>query len=585
VAIDLSCSLDDLIARGPLNVEFQPILDVQLGTILGYEVLGRCGPVDEPIATFARRGPAALLDLAYQHDRLLELDRRWRSIAIAEIARIDRPELAWFLNVDPRVADQPGYRPGFTDALVRGHGLDPSRFVLELTERVARDPAVIERVLTLYAEHGFRVALDDLGAEQQTFATLLRLQPSIVKLDGLLLRDVEHDSARRNLLAAIGEFGVRNGTLVIAEGVETSAQLDAVAHAGIGGAQGFYVGRPHARPSPIVARLVHRAKPAVETVSLAGLDETLLSLIERLRRADHSLDAMLQHVTDAASQVLDGSRTSLRLLDESRSRLLVAARTGTALHGAAELEFRVGEGLVGWIAQYGESLCLENAEQDPRFVRKGEPSAPISAFLGVPLLDDRGAFGVLAATSPTRTFLPSHSRWLHVIAGVAAPYLENARLRRIAITDELTLAFNRRALDSLIPPGPSPTDAVLSVALFDIDHFKQINDRMGHAAGDDVLRAVPRLLTSMLRRGDAVVRLGGDEFLLVLRGVDATTATQIAERACSAVMSAAIIREPVTLSAGIAERTLGESREDLLARADRALYDAKARGRNQAAVG
>ena len=584
VAVDLARSLDDLIARGPLFVEFQPILDVRRGAILGYEVLGRCGAVDDPaLAERARRGPAALLDLAYEHARLLALDRRWRSLAIAEIAKLGRSEAAWFINVDPRVADESDYKPGFTDALIRAHGLDPSRFVLELTERAARDPAAIERVLALYAGQGFRVALDDLGAEQQSFATLLRVRPAILKLDGSLVRGVESDPARRNLLCALGEFGARNGTIVIAEGIETAAQLDAVVQAGIAGAQGFYIGRPNARPQPIVARGGRAASP--ESSAPVGIDEALLALVERLRSAEHSLDAMLQHVTDAASRVLGGARSSLRLLDDSRSRLLVAARTGAALHGAAELEFRVGEGLVGWVAKHGEPLCVDDAERDPRFVPKGEASAPLGAFLGVPLLDARGAFGVLAATSQQQPFSPAHARWLHVVAGVAAPHLENARLRRIAITDELTLALNRRALDTLIPREPSPADAVLSVALFDIDHFKQINDRLGHAAGDDVLRAVPRLLGAMIRRGDAVVRLGGDEFLLVLRGVEAATATQIAERACAAIVSAAILREPVTISAGVAERAAGEPRDELLARADRALYAAKAGGRNRAATG
>ena len=108
-----------------------------------------------------------------------------------------------------------------------------------------------------------------------------------------------------------------------------------------------------------------------------------------------------------------------------------------------------------------------------------------------------------------------------------------------------------------LPHGPTD-DTTLSVALFDIDHFKLINDRLGHAAGDDVLRAVPRMLASMLRRGDAVVRLGGDELLLVLRGVDAAAAA--------------------------AERAGGETRESLLERVDRALYRAKAEGRNRAAL-
>ena len=310
--------------------------------------------------------------------------------------------------------------------------------------------------------------------------------------------------------------------------------------------------------------------------------QLLLSLIARLRSARDGLEGMLQHVTDAASELLGGARVSLRLLDEARTRLLVAARTGAAAHTAADLEFRVGEGLAGWVVATGQTLRLDDADADPRFVAKpGQPSR-LGAFLGVPLLDAEGAIGLVAAASTAAPFHGDHARWLELLAGVATPYLDIARLHRLAITDELTLAFNRRALDAVLPREPN--DVTLSVALVDIDHFKSINDQLGHAAGDDVLRAVPRLLGSMLRRGDAVVRLGGDEFLLVLRGVAAAAAQQIADRACAAVAGSAIVSAPVTLSVGVASRQPGETREALLGRADRALYRAKADGRNRAAV-
>jgi diguanylate cyclase (GGDEF)-like protein len=312
----------------------------------------------------------------------------------------------------------------------------------------------------------------------------------------------------------------------------------------------------------------------------AALDSVLLEMCVRLRAADGALETMLHEVSRAASEVLGGARTSIRILDETRTRLLVAARTGAAL---GDHEFKVGEGLAGWVVARAESICVDDAETDPRFVAKEGQVDRVGAFVGVPLLDRQGAIGVLAATSREVAFSSTQLRWMQVIAGVATPYLDVARLNRIAITDELTLALNRRALEALIPRDPPAGDSILSVALFDIDHFKTINDRLGHASGDDVLRAVPRLLAAMLRRDDAVVRLGGDEFLLVLRGVDADVAMQIAERACAAVAGAGILREPVTLSAGVAERGRGESRDDLLARADRALYRAKAAGRNQAA--
>lgn len=293
----------------------------------------------------------------------------------------------------------------------------------------------------------------------------------------------------------------------------------------------------------------------------------------------------MQVVTDVTSELLDCERVSVRLLDESRTRLLVAARTGSATHSENDAEFLVGEGLIGWIVAHEEPIRIAEAEADARFVTRANQVSRVGAFLGVPLLDAEGAIGVLAASSPRRMFSIEEERWMRVLAGLATPYLDVARLNRIAITDELTLALNRRGLDVLFPPDPALAgDVSLSVVLFDIDHFKVINDRHGHAAGDLVLRAIPRVLSGMLRRGDELVRMGGDEMLLVLRDVSASTALQIGERACAAVAATDLLGASVTLSGGVAERRPGETRESLLERADRALYAAKRGGRNRAAL-
>jgi diguanylate cyclase (GGDEF)-like protein len=128
-------------------------------------------------------------------------------------------------------------------------------------------------------------------------------------------------------------------------------------------------------------------------------------------------------------------------------------------------------------------------------------------------------------------------------------------------------------------------DLLASVMMVDIDHFKRINDRHGHAVGDDVLRYVARVLSSVLRASDAIVRYGGEEFVLVFRDVGLGRALRIAERARMAVEEShapiADLDVKVTVSIGVAERAGHEPLEAAVARADKALYEAKAAGRNQ----
>ncbi|MFC0003442.1 putative bifunctional diguanylate cyclase/phosphodiesterase [Micromonospora siamensis] len=160
-------------------------------------------------------------------------------------------------------------------------------------------------------------------------------------------------------------------------------------------------------------------------------------------------------------------------------------------------------------------------------------------------------------------------------------------LTRLAERDPLTDLPNRRALlahiDELLAGGPEPSGALL---LVDIDNFKDINDVHGHAVGDEVLRALTRLLRRELPPGTLLGRLGGDEFAVVLPGADAEGALVIAEAMCNAVVRAPVpvagtgLR--VTLSIGAASREPADTRDTMLAHADLALYEAKDAGRNRA---
>jgi len=173
-----------------------------------------------------------------------------------------------------------------------------------------------------------------------------------------------------------------------------------------------------------------------------------------------------------------------------------------------------------------------------------------------------------------------------VIAGlVAAVRGLTARLDELSRLDPLTGLANRREfrargehdLDVAARTGSSMT-----LVFIDLDNFKDVNDRLGHAAGDEVLRAVGAGLSSVVRRSDLAARVGGDEFALLLLGSDEAQARRIAEKARD-TLGQAFARQalPVTLSIGIAAANgRGTGFRDLVAAADRAMYAAKAAGKN-----
>jgi diguanylate cyclase (GGDEF)-like protein len=167
----------------------------------------------------------------------------------------------------------------------------------------------------------------------------------------------------------------------------------------------------------------------------------------------------------------------------------------------------------------------------------------------------------------------------------------NAELERIAHLDALTEVRNRRALQESLDAALSAArrhEQDLSVLLIDIDHFKQLNDAVGHRNGDIVLRQVAQTLQQALRAEDLIGRWGGEEFLVIMPGADDHGARWLAERLCLLISELSANfgdgdTRALTVTVGVA-RWGGESAEDLVDRADAALYGGKAAGRNTVSV-
>jgi diguanylate cyclase (GGDEF)-like protein len=150
--------------------------------------------------------------------------------------------------------------------------------------------------------------------------------------------------------------------------------------------------------------------------------------------------------------------------------------------------------------------------------------------------------------------------------------------------DSLTGLANRRAVEEILAAEISRAQRFahqLAVVLLDLDRFKEINDSFGHAAGDVMLRAVSRLLTSLARQGDTVARWGGEEFIVVLPETDLIGARRFAERLRRTIEAHSVGDMRTSASCGVATMLPDDTVEELLGAADRALYQAKSNGRNR----
>ena len=163
--------------------------------------------------------------------------------------------------------------------------------------------------------------------------------------------------------------------------------------------------------------------------------------------------------------------------------------------------------------------------------------------------------------------------------------LRTEELEKLATTDSLTNTYNRRKFNQLLNHEMERSRRhhhPLSLVIIDIDFFKSVNDQYGHAAGDDVLISMSKVMKTLMRKTDFICRIGGEEFGIILCDTDEGNAYDVAEKVRICIENTEFsISSQVTISAGIAEYNSDEVMNEFFKRADSALYEAKNTGRNR----
>ncbi|MCP9848888.1 EAL domain-containing protein [Cyanobium sp. Morenito 9A2] len=330
-----------------LSIHFQPIVSLKQSTVVGLEALVRPG----------HTSVGQLFAKARQAGRLLELDRRCRARAMEEyrglhLPRSLRPFL--FLNIETSLIDERAEGSGALLAAVLAEGLDPSDIVIELNETQTSDTVTLKRFVERHREMGFLIALDDMGSGYSNLPRIAELRPHIIKLDRSLVASVDRSFFKQETVKSLVLLGKTIGCLVLAEGVETQAELDTCAALGAELFQGFHLAR--AKPTadlhlaalqPMLKEASRRqrskAVAAIQARRKEGLD--LLNLARTgcdvLRhRAPAVFDTVLAHWVSGnamveAAYALDGeglqiSHTHLgQGIRPAGSRLFMPAQQGT----------------------------------------------------------------------------------------------------------------------------------------------------------------------------------------------------------------------------------------------------------------
>jgi len=323
--------------------------------------------------------------------------------------------------------------------------------------------------------------------------------------------------------------------------------------------------------------------------------QNLIRLGETARRVSSylSTEVIYREAVESAGRIFDATKASLLVVDDAG-----ALRVAHSLHLAPELRasvaVRPGEGVAGFAWQQNIACRVSDAATPGR-------AYETRSYLVVPVLSRREGLrgearpiGVLCVTDRRtgRSFDDEDQELLTIFAAQIGVSLSTARLFEKATVDGLTQLFTRQFFFARLEEeveSHRQQKAPMSVLMLDLDHFKQKNDRFGHAAGDVILAETARKVRDrVLRCGGMVGRYGGEEFVAQIPGRPAQAALAVAEEIRTEIATSPFTfdgqQAPCTTSIGVADLVEGETPEQLVRRADQALYAAKHAGRDRTVV-
>src|SRR5205814_1497705 len=248
----------------------------------------------------------------------------------------------------------------------------------------------------------------------------------------------------------------------------------------------------------------------------------------------------LQTIMEKMAEYFRPDTWSLLMVDEQKNELYFAIAVGSAAEALKNVRLKVGEGIAGHVAKYGEKLVVPDVSADKRFAKRIDKVTQweTQSIICIPLRAKLRVLGVIQLVNMNmHHFGDQESFFLQSLCDYASVAIENARsvekIQELTITDDCTGLYNARHLYKTLEQEvyrSSRFGYEFSVLFIDLDHFKQVNDTHGHLIGSKLLAEIGYLIKAQLRLIDFAFRYGGDEFVIMLPQTSKDSALTVAKR-------------------------------------------------------
>ncbi len=488
--------LREILEQRRLSALFQPIIDLKSGEFLGFEGLIR-GPADSPL-----HSPINLFGAAEQQGLQLELEMLSRQTVLETFAKLNLPGNL-FLNVSPQTLTHPSFKNGQTLAFLKQLGIEPGRVIIEITENQPTfDFAGMRDALLHYRGMGFKIAIDDLGEGFSSLRLWSELRPEFIKVDMHFVQGVDRDPIKLQFLKSIQQIAESSDTHVIAEGVETEAELRVIKDIGIALGQGYFIARPSPTPPLLASAETSRI---INSSNIAIFPKAELNL--RSRTTAHKL---LTYIEPVLPETLN-DHVFERFAANPALRIIPVVKSGKPLGLINRYQFIDRFAKPYQRELMGRKPCDGLIQGEPLLVEKNMPIEELSHFL---------------AEADTRHFadgfiLTENARYIGVASG-------QDLLRELT---QMQLEAARYANPLTLLPGNVPINEHIErllhantpfVACYcDLDHFKPFNDTYSYRKGDEMIQLTGRVLNwACDPKLDFIGHIGGDDFILLMQSRD-----------------------------------------------------------------
>lgn len=491
----LRAHLYDILARRQLSALFQPIVNMQTGDIIAYEGLIR-GPSDSPL-----HAPMNLFKAARASGLTVQVEHLCRQVILERFAELELPGKL-FLNVSPECLLQRDARHGDTLAYIHQAGINPDRVIIELTEnQPTYDYELMRDAVRHYRDMGFQIAIDDLGEGFSSLRLWSELRPEYVKIDMHFIQGINNDPVKLQFVRSIQEIAEKSNTRVIAEGIETQAELLVIRDVGVANGQGYHLGRPHPQPARTSSAEVIKAlaRTGVAVYPQRGVEKNAATIVKLLNHVQTVPSSMTNN--DVYEIFLKEPKLLIIPVVDGDQPLGLISRFEMIDHFARPYQREL----------YGKKSCRQFMDANPLIADQHTTLQELS--FRMVQADAHHLFNGFIVTD--------QGRYLGLGTG--------HDLMREITQMQINAARYANPLTQL--PGNVPINEHIDRLLesgtrfwacyVDLDHFKPFNDVYGYRRGDDVIQLTGNMLTERCDANrDFVGHIGGDDFMVLFQSED-----------------------------------------------------------------